>query len=79
MLGIIAKNVKTRLEKCVKGEVKSHIIKDTLIVDILSNGKCYRYTEKLTAIEIVNGLSSEAIANEILYTYAKFIKQSFFK
>lgn len=79
MLGIIAKNVKTRLEKRVKGEVKSHIVKDTLIVDIFTNGKVYRYTERLSVIEITNGLNSETIANEILYQYAKFIKGIFFK
>lgn len=79
MLGIIAKNVKTRLEKRVKGDVKSHIVRDTLIVDIFTNGKCYRYTERLSVIEIINGLNSETIADEILYQYAKFVKGSFFK
>lgn len=79
MLGIIAKNVKTRLEKRVKGDVKSHIVRDTLIVDIFANGKCYRYTERLSVIEITNGLNSETIADEILYQYAKFVKGSFFK
>lgn len=80
MLNIIAKNVKTKLEKKVNGKVSCHIIgTSTLVCDIINNGNVFRYTEKYTAYEISNGITSEQIAAKIIYAYLLHIKKKFFK
>lgn len=80
MLNIIAKNVKTKLEKKVNGKVSCHIIGTSILVcDIINNGNAFRYTEKYTAYEISDGITSKQIADKIMYAYLLHIKKKFFK
>lgn len=80
MLSIIAKNVKTKLTTKVRGTITCHIIGDnTLICDIIYKDNVFRYTEKFTKQEILYGLSSQRIAEQIMYAYINSIKQKFFK
>lgn len=80
MLRIIAKNVKTKLTVKVRGEITCHIIGgNTLICDIIYKDNVFRYTEKFTKEEISWGLSSQRIAEQIMYEYINSIKQKFFK
>lgn len=78
VLKIIAKNVKSKLEKKVNGKVYCHFIGTTLVCDIINNG-AFRYTEKYTQYEISNGITSEQITNKIIYAYLLHIKREFFK
>lgn len=79
MLTIIAKNVKSKLIKKVRGTVTCHIINgNMLICDIIYKKNVFRYTEKFSASEIY-GLSSQAISDQILCAYINTIKQKFFK
>ena len=80
MLNIIAKNVKSKLTKKVRGKVYCHVLAgNTIVCGIICNGNVYRYTEKYTSEEISFGLSSKNIADHILYNYATHIKCKFFK
>lgn len=80
MLTIIAKNVKTKLTEKVRGSITCHIVGDnTLICDIIRKDNVFRYTEKFTQEEISFGLSSQRIAEQIIYAYANSIKRKFFK
>ena len=80
MLNIIAKNVKSKLTKKVRGKVFCHALDgNTIVCDIICNGNVYRYTEKYTCDEISFGLSSKTIADHILYNYTTNIKCIFFK
>ena len=80
MLNIIAKNVKSKLIKKVRGTVTCHIINgNMLICDIIYKESVFRYTEKFSASEISCGLSSQAISDQILCAYINSIKQKFFK
>lgn len=78
VLKIIVKNVKSKLEKKVNGKVSCHVIGTTLVCDIINND-VFRYTEKYTQYEISNGITSEQIANKIIYAYLLHIKSKFFK
>lgn len=78
VLKIIVKNVKSKLEKKVNGKVSCHVIGTTLVCDII-NDDVFRYTEKYTQYEISNGITSEQIANKIIYAYLLHIKSKFFK
>lgn len=80
MLNIIAKNVKSKLSKIVKGTVSCHTVGDnTIVCDIICNGNVYRRTEIFTKEEITYGLSSTLIADDILHDYAMNLKSKFFK
>lgn len=79
VLKIIAKNAKSKLEKKVNGKVSCHVIGTTLVCDIINNNDVFRYTEKYTHYEISNGITSEQIANKIIYAYMLHIKRKFFK
>lgn len=80
MLSIIARNVKSKLTKKVRGTITCHIIGgNTLICDIIYKDNVFRYTEKFTYQEISWGLSSQRIAEQIMYAYINSIKQKFFK
>lgn len=80
MLNIIAKNVKSKLAKKVKGNVSCHTLSgDTIVCDIVCNGNVYRCTLKYTKEEISSGLSSTLITENILYNYVAHIKSKFFK
>lgn len=79
MLNIIAKNVKSKLEKKVNGKVYCHVIDTTLVCDIINNGNVFRYTEKYTPFEISNRITSTQITDKIIYAYLLHIKKKFFK
>lgn len=80
MLNIIAKNVKSKLTKKVKGSVYCHVLgNNTIVCDIIFNGNAYRYTEEYTNEEISYGLSSSVITDQILRAYATHLKCKFFK
>lgn len=80
MLNIIAKNVKSSLTRKVHGQVYCHALYgNTIVCDIICNETVYRYTEKYTKEEISSGLSSAIIADQILWSYARYIKYKFFK
>lgn len=80
MISIIAKNVKLRLTAKVRGTINCHVIGgNTIICDIIHKGNVFRYTEKFTQEEILWGLSSQSIAEQIMCAYINSIKQKFFK
>lgn len=80
MLKIIAKNVELRLKAKVRGTITCHIIAgNTLVCDIIHKDNVFRYTEKFTQQEILWGLSSQSIAEQIICAYINSIKQKFFK
>lgn len=80
MLTIIAKNVKTKLTEKVRGSITCHIVSgNTLICDIIRKDNVFRYTEKFTQQDISCGLSSQRIADQIMYAYINSIKNKFFK
>lgn len=80
MLNIIAKNVKTKLSKKVRGKISCHLIDgNTLVCDIIYKDNVFRYTEEFTQQEISWGLSSQRIAEQIMYAYINNIKRKFFK
>ena len=79
MLNIIAKNVKSKLSRSVRGKIECHATGATIMCDIINNGDIFRYTQKYTQFEISNGLSSEHIYREIMYFYTQHIKEKFFK
>lgn len=80
MLRIIAKNVKTKLTQKVHGSITCRIVSgNTLICDIIYKDNVFRYTEKFTQQEISWGLSSQRIADQIMYAYINSIKHKFFK
>lgn len=80
MLNIIAKNVKSKLAKKIRGSITCHIINgNMLICDIIYKENVFRYIEKFSASEIIYGLSSQAISEQILCAYINSIKQKFFK
>ena len=80
MLNIIAKNVKSKLTAKVRGKITCHITAgDTLVCDIIHKDNIFRYTEKFTQQDISWGLSSQRIADQIMYAYINSIKHKFFK
>lgn len=80
MLNIIAKNVKSKLTAKVRGKIMCHITAgDTLVCDIIHKDNIFRYTEKFTHQDISWGLSSQRIADQIMYAYINSIKNKFFK
>lgn len=80
MLNIIAKNVKSKLTAKVRGKITCRITSgDTLVCDIIHKDNIFRYTEKFTQQDISWGLSSQRIADQIMYAYINSIKNKFFK
>lgn len=80
MLSIIAKNVKSKLTAKVRGTITCHAVGgNTIICDIIHKDNVFRYTEKFTQQEISWGLSSQCIAEQIMYAYINSIKKKFFK
>lgn len=80
MLSIIAKNVKSKLKTKVRGKISCHIIVgNTLECVIIYKDNVFRYTEEFTQQEISLGLSSQYIAEQIMYEYINSIKHKFFK
>ena len=72
-------NLKRNLKTKVKGEVWSHIINDTLVIDIYGvNGIVFRYTLENLSSEIVQGLSSEMLSDHIHKRYKRYILNLFF-
>lgn len=79
MLNIIAKNVKSKLAKKVRGKISCHFIGNTLICDITQKTNVFRYIEEFTHQQIERGLSSTCITEQIMGAYINSIKQQFFK
>ena len=76
---LFARRLKTILKTEIKGEVHTHIVDDTIIVDIYGvNSIVFRYTRYNISSEIVQGLNSEMLANSIVKRYTKYIRNLFF-
>lgn len=76
---IFCNNLRKILYQHVKGSISAHIIKDTLLVDIeADNMTHWRYTHIHMKEKIINGLSSEYLANEIVKQYKSFIMNRYF-
>lgn len=80
MLKILAKNVKSKLEKKVNGRVACRAIgTSTIVCYIISNNLSFIYTEKFTQSEISYFITSDQIADKIICAYLLNIKKKFFK
>ena len=76
---IWANRLKNTLILKIKGEIKYHLIDDTLIVDIYSvNYMCYRYTINNLSCKIVTGYDVEMVAESICKGYKRFIMNLYF-
>lgn len=84
MLSIICKNVKTKLQRQVKGHVSVHFVEMdrygiSIEVQITQLGnKTYRYYEQFTDNELTEGLVSDYIAKVVLDNYIKYIRSLYF-
>lgn len=79
MRTILAKNIKNKLEKKIKGKISVSISDYLLIVSITNNRYKWQYVEEISDIEISHGMTSDEKANDIYVEYVKAIKDKFFK
>lgn len=86
MLSIICKNVKTKLQRQIKGHVSVHFVNldnnrgISIEVQITQLGnKIYRYYEQFTNAELSEGLVSDYIVKVVLDNYTYYIKSLYFK
>lgn len=76
---IFAKSLKLAIKNTIKGAVNCHLLDDTLIVDIYgANNIIFKYTLPNLSSEIVQGLSSERLAQSIVKRYKQYITNLFF-
>lgn len=76
--GVFCNNLKNKLKHNVKGEIKAHIVNDTLIVDIYGvNNIVFRYTQNNIYSEIVQGFASETCTQIIVKRYKRYILNLF--
>lgn len=76
---ILARELKYKLKHVLKGEVKTSVCDDTLIVDVYgANSTVFRYTMKHITSEIVQGFTSEMACNIIVKRYKSYINNLYF-
>ena len=79
MCGCFVKQLKNNLKQGIKGELRCHIISDTLIVDIYArNNIVFRYTCDCITHQIVQGLTSEMCYKTIEKRYRRYINNLYF-
>ena len=79
MQKIFITNLKKSLQEKVKGNVFVHIVDGTLVVEITATGILeWRYIVKNVDMQIVKGLSSKYMSQEIIKKYRNFILSVYF-
>ena len=77
---IFVENVQHHLRKLVKGEIKSYISNDILVIHIYAvNGIVFNFTRSDIATAIIHGLDSQTIAQIACKRYEGYIKSLFFQ
>ena len=85
MYRMISNNVRTKLERLVKGRVLVHLnvneeLKYGFIeVTILQIKSTYRYYSQITYDELNEGLVSDFIVRDVITNYTNYIKSLYFK
>lgn len=79
MLSIVARNVKKKLEKKLKGKVNVHAVNGSIICEIATNYFTYRYVRKCTEYDIICGVDSDTLSKNILKQYTRYIEDIIFK
>lgn len=76
---LVAQHIKSILKQEIKGSIKTHIVEETLIIDIYAvNDIVFRYTLRNISEQIVQGLNSQMVAQKIVKQYRAYIKNLFF-
>lgn len=76
---LVAQRIKSILKQEIKGSIKTHIVEETLIIDIYAiNNIVFRSTLRNLSEQIVHGLSSEMVAKNIVKQYRAYIRNLFF-
>ena len=76
---LVAQHIKSILKQEIKGNIKTHIVEETLNVDIYAvNDIVFRSTLRNLSEQIVHGLSSEMVAKNIVKQYRAYIRNLFF-
>lgn len=75
---IFANELKKQLKHRIKGDIYTHIVEDTLIIDISAYGCNWHYTIYNLAIQLSSGLSSRTVAYAIVKLYKKYIISKYF-
>lgn len=80
MVRIVAENVQRLLKNRLKGVVKVHVINyDIISVDIINGSYVYHSIIKGVSELLLNGMSSDTLADEISKEYRNKINSIFFK
>ena len=80
MVRIVAENVQRLLKNRLKGVVKVHVINyDIISVDIINGSYVYHSIIKGVSDLLINGMSSDTLADEISKEYRNKINSIFFK
>lgn len=80
MVRIVAENVQRLLKNRLKGVVKVHVINyDIISVDIINGSYVYHSIIKGVSDLLLNGVSSDTLADEISKEYRNKINSIFFK
>lgn len=80
MVRIVAENVQRLLKNRLKGVVKVHVINyDIISVDIINGSYVYHSIIKGVSDLLLNGMSSDTLADEISKEYRNKINSIFFK
>lgn len=80
MVRIVAENVQRLLKNRLKGIVKVHVINyDIISVDIINGSYVYHSIIKGVSDLLLNGVSSDTLADEISKEYRNKINSIFFK
>lgn len=76
---LVAQHIKAILKQEIKGSINTHIVEETLIVDIYAvNNIVFRSILRNLSEQIVHGLSSEMVAKNIVKQYRAYIRNLFF-
>lgn len=77
--GLYTHSIKSFLHKRIKADVKCKIVDNMLITTIIApKGIIYRYTWNNIYNDILYGMSSEIVAQDILKGYKKHINNLYF-
>ena len=77
---IFRTKLKKQLSERIKGDIRVHIIDDTLIIDINPLGFYpWHYTISNIAVQLSVGLSSKIVSDVIVKQYKKYILNQYFQ
>lgn len=80
ILKLVSKGVADTLNKSVRGHVNVKVISNTMYVDITPNDSlAFRYTYEQVFDKVIQGVTSQTIADECLKSYSRYINCQFFK